>query len=62
MRDALAATGHRPRNNKEIIPTEKTEEIQLRKQKRYYWENRRDTTGKTEMIKKKQRRHPDVVW
>ena len=42
MRDALAATDHRPRNNKEIILTEKTEEILLGKQKRYYWENRND--------------------
>ena len=47
MRDALAATDHRPRNNKEIIPTEKTEEILLGKQKRYCWENR-DDKEKTE--------------
>ena len=38
MRDALAATDHRPRNNKEMI---------LGKQKRYYWENR-DDKEKTE--------------
>ena len=38
----MAATDHRPRNNKEIILTEKTEEILLGKQKRYYWENRND--------------------
>ena len=47
MRDALAATDHRPRNNKEIILTEKTEEILLGKQKRYCWENR-DDKEKTE--------------
>ena len=37
----MAATDHRPRNNKEIILTEKTEEIL------YYWENR-DDKEKTE--------------
>ena len=43
----MAATDHRPRNNKEIILTEKTEEILLGKQKRYCWENR-DDKEKTE--------------